>query len=63
MTLIDAGSPFLELSPLAANGMYEDAIHAAGIITGIGRIAGRECVVVFNDFTISYDHNKTQLNK
>ena len=52
MTLIDAGSPFLELSPLAANGMYEDAIHAAGIITGVGRIADRECVIVCNDSTI-----------
>jgi 3-methylcrotonyl-CoA carboxylase beta subunit len=52
MRLIDAGSPFLELSPLAAYDMYEDAIHAAGIITGIGRIEGRECVVVCNDSTI-----------
>src|SRR5229473_2339163 len=52
MHLIDPGSPFLELSPLAANGMYEDAIHAAGIITGVGRIEGRECVVVCNDSTI-----------
>jgi 3-methylcrotonyl-CoA carboxylase beta subunit len=52
MTLIDPGSPFLELSPLAANGMYEDSIHAAGIITGVGRIAGRECVIVCNDSTI-----------
>ncbi len=52
VTLIDAGSPFLELSPLAANGMYEDAIHGAGIITGVGRIAGRECVIVCNDSTI-----------
>ncbi|HEX2215665.1 MAG TPA: carboxyl transferase domain-containing protein, partial [Xanthobacteraceae bacterium] len=52
MSLIDPGSPFLELSPLAANGMYEDAIHAAGIITGIGRIEGRECVIVCNDSTI-----------
>ncbi len=52
MTLIDAGAPFLELSPLAANGMYEDSIHAAGIITGIGRVAGRECVIVCNDSTI-----------
>jgi 3-methylcrotonyl-CoA carboxylase beta subunit len=52
MTLIDLGSPFLELSPLAANGMYEEPIHAAGIITGIGRIAGRECVIVCNDSTI-----------
>jgi 3-methylcrotonyl-CoA carboxylase beta subunit len=52
MTLIDAGSPFLELSPLAANGLYEEPIQAAGIITGIGRIAGRECVIVCNDSTI-----------
>ena len=52
MNLIDPGSPFLELSPLAANGMYEDAIHGAGLITGVGRIEGRECVVVCNDSTI-----------
>jgi len=52
MNLIDPGSPFLELSPLAANGMYDDAIHGAGLITGIGRIEGRECVVVCNDATI-----------
>ena len=52
MTLIDPGAPFLELSPLAANGMYGEPIHAAGIITGIGRIAGRECVIVCNDSTI-----------
>src|ERR1700741_3823737 len=52
MTLIDAGTPFLELSPLAANGMYDDAIHGAGLITGIGRVEGRECVVVCNDSTI-----------
>src|SRR5215472_5327531 len=52
MTLIDSGAPFLELSPLAANDMYEDAIHGAGLITGIGRVAGRECVIVCNDSTI-----------
>src|SRR5262249_45753878 len=52
MTLIDAGSPFLELSPLAANGMYDEAIHGAGIITGVGRVEGRECVIVANDSTI-----------
>src|SRR5437016_2901308 len=52
MTLIDSGTPFLELSPLAANEMYEDAIHGAGIITGIGRVSGRECVIVCNDATI-----------
>jgi 3-methylcrotonyl-CoA carboxylase beta subunit len=52
MTLIDSGTPFLELSPLAANDMYEDAIHGAGLITGVGRVAGRECVIVCNDSTI-----------
>jgi len=52
MTLLDPGAPFLELSQLAANGMYDDAIHAAGIITGIGRVAGRQCVIVCNDSTI-----------
>jgi 3-methylcrotonyl-CoA carboxylase beta subunit len=50
--LIDSGSPFIELSPLAANNMYDDAIHGAGLITGIGRIEGRECMVVCNDSTI-----------
>ena len=52
MNLIDPGAPFLELSPLAAFGLYEDAIHGAGLITGIGRIEGRECVIVCNDSTI-----------
>ena len=51
-TLIDPGSPFLEFSPLAADGMYGETIAAAGLITGIGRIAGRECVVVCNNSTI-----------
>ena len=50
--LIDPGTPFLELSPMAAHGMYGEAINAAGIITGIGRIAGQECVIVCNDATI-----------
>ena len=50
--LVDAGSPFLEFSQLAAHGMYDDNIAAAGIITGIGRIAGRECVIVCNDATV-----------
>jgi 3-methylcrotonyl-CoA carboxylase beta subunit len=50
--LLDPGSPFLELSPLAAYGMYGDDISAAGIITGIGRISGRECVVICNDATV-----------
>jgi 3-methylcrotonyl-CoA carboxylase beta subunit len=51
MRLIDPGSPFLELSALAANGMYDDAIHGAGLITGIARIEGRECMIVCNDST------------
>jgi 3-methylcrotonyl-CoA carboxylase beta subunit len=50
--LIDPGTSLLELSPLAANGLYDDAIHGAGIITGIGRIGGRDCVIVCNDATI-----------
>jgi 3-methylcrotonyl-CoA carboxylase beta subunit len=50
--LIDPGSPFLELSAFAAFGMYDGAVPAAGIVTGIGRISGRECVVVANDATV-----------
>ncbi len=50
--LVDPGTPFLELSPLAANGVYDDEIHAASIITGIGRVEGQECVIVCNDATI-----------
>jgi len=50
--LLDPGTPFLELSQLAAYGMYDDAAPAAGIITGIGRIAGQECIVVCNDATV-----------
>src|SRR5579875_2367593 len=50
--LVDPGSPFLELSPLAATGCYDDEAPAAGIICGVGRIAGRECVVVVNDATV-----------
>ncbi len=50
--LLDAGAPFLELSPLAALGLYEDEVPCAGIITGIGRVSGRECVIVCNDATV-----------
>ena len=50
--LLDPGSPFLELSPLAAGGLYGDAAPGAGIITGVGRVSGRECVVVANDATV-----------
>src|SRR5271166_6773194 len=51
-TLLDPGAPFLELSQFAAYGMYDDTIAAAGIITGVGRVAGRECVIVCNDATV-----------
>ncbi|MEB3032797.1 carboxyl transferase domain-containing protein [[Mycobacterium] nativiensis] len=50
--LLDPGSPFLELAPLAADGMYDDECPGAGIITGIGRVSGRECVIVANDATV-----------
>src|SRR3954468_20755974 len=50
--LLDTGSPFLELSQLAAWNMYENQVPSAGIVTGVGRIAGRECVVVANDATV-----------
>ena len=51
-TLLDRGSPFLELSPLAAYSMYDDEAPGAGIITGVGRVSGRECVIVANDATV-----------
>jgi 3-methylcrotonyl-CoA carboxylase beta subunit len=50
--LIDPGSPFLELSTLAAGGMYDDEAPGAGIITGIGRVSERECLIVANDPTV-----------
>ena len=50
--LLDPGSAFLELSPLAAYDMYDNAAPAAGIITGIGRVAGQECMIVCNDATV-----------
>ena len=50
--LLDPGTPFLELSQLAGRGLYADDVPAAGIITGIGRISGVECVVVANDATV-----------
>jgi len=50
--LLDPGTPFLELSQLAAHGMYNDEAPCAGIITGVGRVGGRECVVVCNDATV-----------
>jgi 3-methylcrotonyl-CoA carboxylase beta subunit len=50
--LLDPGSPFLEFSQLAAYDMYDGEVPAAGLVTGIGRIMGRECVVVANDATV-----------
>src|SRR5262245_42405181 len=51
-TLLDSGAPFLELSQFAAYGVYDEPIPAAGIITGIGRVSGQECVIVVNDATV-----------
>src|SRR5689334_18851091 len=50
--LLDPGSPFLELAPLAADGMYEGQAPAAGVVAGIGRVSGREVVIVANDATV-----------
>ena len=50
--LLDPGSPLLEIAPLAADGMYDDECPGAGIITGIGRVSGRECMIVANDATV-----------
>lgn len=50
--LLDAGSAFLEFSTMAANGMYDGGAPGAGIVTGIGRIHGRECVIIANDATV-----------
>ena len=50
--LLDPGTAFLELSPLAANGMYGGDVHSASSITGVGRVSSRECVIVANDATI-----------
>jgi len=50
--LLDPGSPFLELSPLAADGMYDGDAPAAGIVTGVGRVSGREVMIVANDATV-----------
>ena len=52
MRLIDPGSPFLEMSQLAAYGMYGGDIHGAGVITGVGRVSGREVMIICNDSTI-----------
>ena len=50
--LLDPGSPFLELSPLAAHGMYDGQAPGAGVVTGVGRVSGREVLIVANDATV-----------
>src|SRR5258706_7545867 len=50
--LVDAGTAFLELSPLAAHGLYGGDVHSASIITRVGPVSGRECVIVAHDATI-----------
>lgn len=50
--LLDPGSPFLEIAALAADGIYDDECPGAGMIAGIGRVSGRECVIVANDATV-----------
>ena len=50
--LLDPGSPFLEIGQLAANGLYEDDVPGAGMIAGIGRVSGRQCMIVCNDATV-----------
>jgi len=50
--LLDPGSPFLELSPLAAFGLYDDEAPSAGVVTGIGRVSGREVLIIANDATV-----------
>ena len=50
--LLDPGSPFLEIGQLAAHGMYGNEVPSAGIVTGIGRVSGRECMIVANDATV-----------
>jgi acetyl-CoA carboxylase carboxyltransferase component len=51
-TLVDPGTPFLELSPLAATGMYDDEAPSAGIVTGIGQVEGKQVAIVANDATV-----------
>ena len=50
--LLDPGSPFLEIGQLAANGLYDDEVPGAGMIAGIGRVSGRQCMIVANDATV-----------
>jgi 3-methylcrotonyl-CoA carboxylase beta subunit len=50
--LLDPGSPFLEIGQLVANGLYDDEVPGAGLICGIGRVSGRQCMIVCNDATV-----------
>ena len=50
--LLDPGSPFLEIGQLAANGLYSDEVPGAGIIAGVGRVSGRQCMILANDATV-----------
>jgi acetyl-CoA carboxylase carboxyltransferase component len=50
--LLDPGAPFLELSPLAAHGLYDGGAPGAGLVTGVGRVSGRECLIIANDATV-----------
>src|SRR5262245_30826522 len=50
--LLDHGAPFLEIGQLAAFGMYDDDAPSAGMVSGIGRVEGRECMIVANDATV-----------
>src|SRR5260370_7332742 len=50
--LLDPGAPFVELSPLAGHGLYDEEVPAGGIITGIGQVMGQECIIVANDATV-----------
>ncbi|MET0239528.1 MAG: carboxyl transferase domain-containing protein [Sphingobium sp.] len=50
--LLDPGSPFLEVGQLVANGLYDDEVPGAGVIAGIGRVSGRQCMILCNDATV-----------
>ena len=50
--LLDPGAPFLEIGALAAGGLYDDAVPGAGLIAGVGRVSGRECLIICNDATV-----------
>jgi 3-methylcrotonyl-CoA carboxylase beta subunit len=51
-TLLDPGSPFLEVGAFAAHGLYDGACPAAGAVAGVGRVSGRDCMILCNDATV-----------